>query len=460
MEQDKPTLDNIDVGNKNKKDKTVNIVNRINAQQLVSGEFYSNYTRIPKSYWGSWLRFWQREYSSVQNDLRLFGRSWRKTFILGYQITDSLLYEVWYNSIDSTFSIHDQRGASVTRKYPTLNEAIKGLVQFVTQASTDDPAIFASGGRSNQIALSLARSLSIATDSRVTDLMKIDNAEQAQQIKKAEQEKSEKESAERERRKIERENRRAAKAKNSTPGDDVSAVPPDDDAGGKEAFNKEMGNLRDAVDKTKKSREEAIKKAKKEAKLSENIVNEANLGELDDLSRGMIDMTDSRSYDSEVKRIREQADKSIYTQAAIKTYINDDLITTYNETKVRNNFSSRFLDKFINSGRSSPIVLPTDRPGFFDRIRMAFKGQTYRADFISGFSLSGAVNIEIWYITEPNPASKFMNRRLSDEGGGLRDLNTISSFYVFDVTSGKLLKKYIPYYRNAMTVVLAKIGTV
>jgi hypothetical protein len=35
---------------------------------------------------------------------------------------------------------------------------------------------------------------------------------------------------------------------------------------------------------------------------------------------------------------------------------------------------------------------------------------------------------------------------------------TISSFYLYDVTSEKLIRKWIPYYRNAEQLILQKIG--
>jgi hypothetical protein len=82
-----------------------------------------------------------------------------------------------------------------------------------------------------------------------------------------------------------------------------------------------------------------------------------------------------------------------------------------------------------------------------DKIKQFIQADQYRADFVIGFSIHEKINFEIWYVTEVN-----RNYRM-----GSGDPKVFSSFYVFDVSSAKIIRKYIPYYRNAEQVLIQKL---
>ena len=130
----------VDIGSRNRKSQQVE---KINDESILPGEFYTNMTRIPPSNHSNFLRFWDRDIAAVPSDrARFFGRKWKKSFIFGYEFSSTgFVYEVWYNSLDSTFSLHDKNAADVTgNRYNTLQEATKALFNAVRQ---NDPSDFA-----------------------------------------------------------------------------------------------------------------------------------------------------------------------------------------------------------------------------------------------------------------------------------------------------------------------------
>lgn len=165
-------MSDIDPGRRGRKTRTSRMVEKINAQEILPGEFYSDATRIAKRSWGGWLR----GKTHVPMKLSLIGRSWRKTFVIGYRVDNTLLYEVWYNSLDSTFTIHDFRGNPAAAGVPTMAEAIKQMLAAVAHSSARDGEIFANGG-SMALASSVFRAMTNSLDSRIDDLRDIEKKE-------------------------------------------------------------------------------------------------------------------------------------------------------------------------------------------------------------------------------------------------------------------------------------------
>lgn len=168
------------------------------------------------------------------------------------------------------------------------------------------------------------------------------------------------------------------------------------------------------------------------------------------------DELDSRRQ-STVNTLRRNSTKVAMTISDLKDAINSDLVTLYSETRINETKWAGKIGRLLNSGRKIPIVLPTDTPSIAQRVRMFFQGTRYRADFVTGVSLADKINVEVWYVTEPNPNAKIFDAK------GVMDAEyhgraTISSFYVFDVTAGTLVRRYLPYHKNALQVAMAKLS--
>lgn len=153
MGQLSDTLENpghsIDQGSVGRKSRTGNVER---ASQLFSGTVYSDISRIPKQRWSSWWKVFKAKTSVAGNKESLLSlRKWTKHFIMGYELERNLFYEIWYNSLDSTFSVHDRYGSVVRRGegIPVIREAMAVLFQQVAQFSPEDGAILRS--RSNDL---------------------------------------------------------------------------------------------------------------------------------------------------------------------------------------------------------------------------------------------------------------------------------------------------------------------
>ena len=124
------------VGQKNRQ------IEAINAEDLLPGVFYTDITRIPQSNHAKFWKFWDRQISSVPTEKAgLLGRKWEKSFIFGFEIagTKGFGYEIWYNSIDSTFTLYDSKANDVTNeRYDTLQGATRALFNTVTTDSRAD----------------------------------------------------------------------------------------------------------------------------------------------------------------------------------------------------------------------------------------------------------------------------------------------------------------------------------
>lgn len=156
-----PTRSNIHPGNINRRNRTTRVLQNVNASELLEGEFYSNRTRIPRQRWAGWLRLWDRRKTSVAPNKRsLIGKEWNKFFLMGYQLEKDLLFEIWYNTLDGSFSIHDKNGVELGRPVQTLQEAMKYFVSQITTHSSNDAQVLTQGGLRNQVASSLLRGMS------------------------------------------------------------------------------------------------------------------------------------------------------------------------------------------------------------------------------------------------------------------------------------------------------------
>lgn len=536
-----PTREDIDPGRRGRTSNASRAIEKINSQELLSGEFYSDFSRIPPSRWSNWLRFWDREKTSVQQDKRLIGRSWKKTFVLGYQVERNLVYEIWYNSLDSTFSVHDYRGTQMTRRFVTLSEATKAMINALVQNSSEDAEFFRSG-MNNQIASSLLRSVVGGADQHIEDLRRLEDkeqqqvnaaraaAEKKQAARQAEDEAARKAAEIRRRENIEYFKKDLAQAGKRAVTDfgkiaERFGVPAadkilDNFKRGAISLDQFLQNVVDSLDLVGSREEQDLRGALKDdeidigdyiagirelaAKRRAEVLRKKNE---DDKRRGTPDASTasdpknnspkpdrsvqsylarkqagsqtsmtfealteaSAFYDAQqetvedalgsdhvatIRTLRKDAERG-YTQNALKSSVNADLLSTYTETRVGQNFPSTILPQWLNKGRKDPIVLPTDKTGFWNRAKMFIKGIRYQADFVVGFSLADRINIEIWYITEPNPEHSLSLFGATDS---FTMKPAVSSFYIFDVTSGRLLRKYVPYYRNAVQIAMAKLS--
>lgn len=635
----------IDRGSKSRRTKSDRIIDTFNKSEISLGEFYSNISRIPASIWG---RIWQREKTSVASDRAAFGVRWKKIFVLGYQIDRSVLYEIWYGTIDGMFTVHDKSGNQISRKFPTVSEATKALTNAIVQTSDHDAKIFQHGGASaNKIAASIVKSLNNSTDSMVDDLMKVEErelnkrmkVERAAQQKRADDEKywaGVRQNVKNKAKAITYDPAKAvvvggvkwtwdtakyavkngvltdnvvndlvdlvkrgvvdqevanfvfdlAKAsgvigaqgiaaivrKFNLTGDDVEKWKREVDAGrmtlaefaakvqvAKEKreranFDTDQANMRNAkhsqftsrpktqgndsnkpeetyrpttvkkhmgyAGMTPQDAEDEMRKSgippyaqtvggdrakirayiamllneKKYSQLrgSRGIKDEIRLIALDvygktemegtvssivksmrqdgtvirenlDLdmeeAQTMFDISDELDdrRDSTVNTLRRNSAKVAMTINDLKSAINNDLVSLYSDTRINDTKWTGKIGRLLNSGRRVPIVLPTDKPSVTQRVRMFFQGTRYRADFVTGVSLGDKINVEVWYVTEPNPnANVFDSNGIAD--AEYHGRATISSFYVFDVTSGTLVRKYLPYHKNALQVAMAKLG--
>lgn len=184
-------------------------------------------------------------------------------------------------------------------------------------------------------------------------------------------------------------------------------------------------------------------------------LSQLNENEMDDLAQQISDAigeeTRGSEYQNRVETIRRDAEKSSYTTAGLQSMIDTDLIDVYNKTKAEKKGKLRWLEKRFFKGRTDLRTLPTDKPFVFSRLKSAMMGGVYRADFVIGFSVSDRVNYEVWYVTEPNPDYNWFSNNNAPK--------FISSFYVYDITSERLIRKYVPYYRNAMQTVMQKLSS-
>jgi len=572
-----PSIDDIDPGERNKRNRATVIVDKINAQEIIPGEFYANHTRIPKSRWASWWKFWDQSKQHVRpNKFSLTGQHWGKTFILGYQIDQKMFVEIWYNSLDSSFSLYDRNGVELGTPVETVQEAIRHLTLNVARMDKTDGDIFAHG-INNGVAQSMMRSLSKDLTGEVGELRRQDmlksrqDAEDSAHVQaKADakrQARVDRVTQYKRKKKIEAATYRVTRKlinkgksfdyetfkqemkreytdmrgdaanwttfvkydlptywedakseyqqakseyyRNNTAPDPEEAArvvdiqsqirqgneqrakrqaeqraKADKEFQDKHGTNMKnaLNKARNSMDRIKNTDQESASSAEREAaliaqrkQLAKDIADEGQPDETTSNGKSGLgkrfnlnprrnkmeesyvpmdeDGIDQRAMDSRVENIRTHAENSAYTQAALKGKVMQDLFTIYHQTKADDSMAtsrfSRWMRNLFFKNRKDKIISPTDPAPIWDSIKMGLKGQKYRADFIVGFSLADKVNIEIWYVTEPGPETDRFNMNTTMQ----------SSFYVYDVTSKTVVRKYLPYYRNAVQVAYSKLGT-
>ena len=160
----------------------------------------------------------------------------------------------------------------------------------------------------------------------------------------------------------------------------------------------------------------------------------ANLSHLSrQLMRGSIGQRFNESI--QVERLLE---KTKATRAALHQMINRD-IEEYQKTRVWKYKKNLLVRLFL--GRR---VLPIDfKDGLIMRSIKKVLNKDRDAKFITGYSLKGSIDIEIWYIKHGTFGSSKV------QGG----------FYVFDLTSGQVVAKALASLRWAVFEVAKKLGT-
>jgi hypothetical protein len=155
----------------------------------------------------------------------------------------------------------------------------------------------------------------------------------------------------------------------------------------------------------------------------------------------------SAGYGSMVKNLKQRSENM--TMSFIKNHVTEEQTEVYYSTKApKRSFLNRNFFKLTFKKNGALRALPDDRP-LWDAFKGAFKGEFYRADFIVGFQLNKGPKFEIWYVTEPAPNA------VKDD---MNQIDSISTYYVYDIDAEEVVKRYIPYYRNALQVVMLKIG--
>jgi len=148
-------------------------------------------------------------------------------------------------------------------------------------------------------------------------------------------------------------------------------------------------------------------------------------------SRGAIKQFECKSYE-EIETLLEQ---NITSRGLLADLINASVVE-YKETRMnRNKINSAW--KFL-LGRD--ITYPTKYlGGGIKNAVLKLIGKDREASFVVGYSLADKLNFEIWFVKSIN------------SGKG--------SFYVFDITSAKVLAKNLPNMRQAYAHIAKKITT-
>jgi hypothetical protein len=182
-----PDRDSIDRGRRfvPRNRKATQIVDRINDMELMKGELYNDISKIPKPAVYSWLKLFKKEVEGVGIAGEGKKRVWKRSFILGYQIDDRVLHEIWYHSLDGTFGVYDYFGNIRGKRYLTMNEAVRGLINASLRFSPDDREFFQNPAN-RSLADSFFRPLVSTTDQYAKDMLR----RESEQASKEEQKRS------------------------------------------------------------------------------------------------------------------------------------------------------------------------------------------------------------------------------------------------------------------------------
>lgn len=118
-----------------------NTRNAVRASELYPGDIYNDMSRIPPRQWNSWWKLHKQKTSVADPKTTLLSwRKWSKHFIMGYEIGNGQVFEIWYNGKNGNFSVHDRYGNVVPRgeDIPLVRDAMELLFRQVAQFSQDD----------------------------------------------------------------------------------------------------------------------------------------------------------------------------------------------------------------------------------------------------------------------------------------------------------------------------------
>lgn len=542
-----PTRDSIDRGQRRRIDKTSRTLDKINKSEMIPGEFYSDISRIPITTQQRWLGFFERE---VRTFMKTQEGKWKKIFVMGYQADSArkAIFEIWFNTLDSSFTIHDLNGVVIGKRYQTLKETLRYYMNQVTAeeienvpdgddvinrrrdmlnasfriaAQTErviDPYVdqleqitkneieadkaeqldaqrdkmrervaamrkllsgaakkagktIENAGKASAPTVKSAASasmkaaasgVSMAGRTMVSGLDGLDKAiaDQETERQKVNQERIKKErdamearikasaEAEEKRRKEATERREAMNKKYLSELEFIKSERNKPKVAGAVDVNAEKNKLRTIMNQNRKKLVKLNEEFEEEvAYLVENMEhNPDSFLDLDfdedDTPDEILDQQEkafaSSQYDRHVKRVRSDAFKENKRTKTLAELMDDGMLDVYDD-KSRAALRKGFFNGWF--GRKK-IVLPTDK------VSSKFgRGKRYRSDFIVGYSLKDRINVEIWYVTEENTdKSTSKNNKF------------IASYYVYDVSSGTLIRSHLPYLRNAIRTVMQKIG--
>lgn len=465
------------------------IAKKVNDLQIFNGIIYTNISKIPKQSLFNWLKLWKKDIVGLPPEKAgLFARTWNRIFVLGYQVNEKFFYEVWFNTIDSTFSVHDSRGAQMGRRSVTMFEAVKQLFQQLAKVGLSDGE-FIRGGVDKSMIDSLARALDGKLDQLTHDMLGREQAEYEKEQKRI-QDIKDKEIADAQK----REQRKQAlidgmKKAIAAGASGAIAAGANTVAGSSklasagfltasDSFDAAQAYVRDRKEQIKKERE-AIAQREKERKermkkVSDDVgykfvpISKANKA---DMTGNIYDMEDEmwqQPSNGSTRKVNEafgDEENPIFDEASdLNTVIQQQTNTAQylqNVERLRNDTrkdSANYnmirdtimgsIEKYEKTRMPSSMISKVSKKSVFNRVKMRLAGTMFKADFIVGFTVNNRINLEVWYVTEPNPEYV--------QGSPMG--KTISSFYLYDVTSEKLIRKWIPYYRNAEQLILQKIG--
>lgn len=543
LDEAEPNKDDIYYGRQTKDSSpTGKVIDKLNKEELFPGEFYSNMSRIPRSSLFNWLRLWKKDtvgLKAEQSGSVLTGflyRKWKKVFILGYQVDTNFLYEVWFNTIDSTYTIHDHRGGEMTGRVKSMAEAMRGLFLQLAKSSPKDIE-FLHNPVDKRVYDSFLRAMRNDVDSRTDAMMKREKREEARRRKEAyDKIKADEKRKEEWRKRLVATKQKVSKTADKaisygmTTGANIASSQQtaralelvkaardrthdwakeqnqatfgagsnfggeftEDDYGtahkkdvhhmtmksikrrGDEAVRRreaEEARQQERKDRIERRRQEAMQRHKERvtgymkqtAKAfkdgydegRERVVNE-NYSDIDReqmsadaFIQAISGEVDTPSYNNRISKFVSEAERETINFKRLQEKLSSILVKYTDSTRL-GRYSSSIFDRILFSGRKDKVQIPMTKPSIFSRIKNFVRGVSYRADFVAGYSIDDRIDFEIWYVTEPNPTYD-----------PIRDpVRAISSFYAYDLASRTLMRKYIPYYRNAEHTVLQKISTI
>lgn len=444
------------------------IAKKINDLQMFNGVLYTNISKIPKQSLFNWLRLWKKDMVGLPPDqVGFFSRQWKRIFVLGYQVNEKFFYEVWFNTIDSTFSVHDSRGAQMSRRTATMFEAIRILFQQLAKVGLSDGE-FIRGGVDKSMVDSLMRALDTNVDALTKEMLSREKSEYEKEQKKYQDEIDQQEQKKQEWEQKKARISNSIKNAISVTGDAVSDMGRDASDGALRISNKVTDKAIKAVGDQYLNRydpvasaSDAIKAIADERKsIEQRMASRLYSGDVSARNRYQANMSDSErvteSFGDDVSFLDQEQDlatvikqqtNSVQYLGNIDRMRNDAQKDSANYRMIKDAVMGS-IEKYEKTRVDNAMLNKIAKKSIFSKIKMRIMGTMFKADFIAGYTVNNRINLEVWYVTEPNP------EYTPNSSMG----KTISSFYLYDVTSGRLIRKWIPYYRNAEQLIIQKIG--